>query len=70
MTIHQTTYNNVCETFYLTNYKVNRAVNMSFIHFESNNSSTSNGGGCKQNKVYDTCNTTAPLTAMQNYFEI
>jgi len=52
--------------FYLSDF----SVKMSFIHFESNHSSTSNGGGHRHNKVYDTCNTTAPLTAMQNYFEI
>ena len=70
MTIHQTIYNNVFKTFYVRNYKGNRKVKMSFIHFESNNSSNSNCGGYKHNKGYDTFNRTAPLTALQNYPEI
>ena len=49
-----TIYNNSFKTFYLRNYKGNRRVKMSFIHFVRNNSSTSNGGGYKHNNVYDT----------------
>jgi len=63
-------YNNVFRTFYLRNYKGNLTVKTSVIHFEYNNSSTSNGVGYKHNKVCDTFNTTAPVTAMQNYLEI